>query len=306
MTASRILLKRGSLWGRIVRTTEEALRTGSQFPVPTDYEFIEDAGMRFFVRVLSSLRHKDEDMQRQRESSASGNKTTNPFLPYDKTLYVADISDSHVALLNKFNVVKHHLLIITRHFESQDSLLTLGDFEALWTCMREYNSLGFYNGGEEAGASQAHKHLQVVPLPLAPEGPETPIDPLLANAYFQDSSGTVPGLPFLHSFVRLEDDVKASPLQIAEESFRLYGSMLNQVGLPTPDTEGAEIPSKPYCLLVTRKWMLLVPRSKEFFDSISINSLGFAGALLVRDSQQLALLKSYGPMEALKSVALSV
>jgi len=305
MITSRILLKRGSLWGKIVRTTEEALRAGSQLPVPTDYEFIEDAGIRFFVRVLSSLRHKDKDLQKQRELSASG-RTTNPFLPYDKALYVDDISDTHVALLNKFNVVENHLLIITRHFESQDSLLTLRDFEALWTCMAEYNSLGFYNGGEEAGASQAHKHLQMVPLPLAPEGPETPIDPLLDTAYFRDRSGTVPGLPFLHSFARLEDDAKASPLQIAEESFRLYGSMLKQVGLQIPDTEGAELPSKPYCLLVTRKWMLLVPRSKEFFDSISINSLGFAGALLVRDSQQLDLLKSYGPMAALKSVALSL
>jgi sulfate adenylyltransferase (ADP) / ATP adenylyltransferase len=302
MMGSRLLLKSGSLWGRIVGTSEKALRTGSQSPVPTDYEFIDDAGIRFFVRVLSSLRDKDEDMQKQREASASG-KRTNPFLPYDKALYVAEISDSHVALLNKFNVVNHHLLIITRHFESQDSLLTLRDFEALRTCMAEYNSLGFYNGGEEAGASQSHKHLQVVPLPLAPEGPETPIDPLLDSAYLQDGLGTVPGFPFLHSFARL-GEAGASPLQIAAESFRLYCSMLTQVGLHAPGPKGAETPSKPYCFLAARKWMLLVPRSKEFFDSISINSLGFAGALLVRDSQQLDLLKSYGPMAALKSVAL--
>ena len=69
-------------------------------------------------------------------------------------------------LLNKYNVVPHHLLIITRHFESQESALTQADFQALWTCLAEYDSLGFYNSGESAGASQPHKHLQTVPLPM--------------------------------------------------------------------------------------------------------------------------------------------
>jgi ATP adenylyltransferase len=50
--------------------------------------------------------------------------------------------------------------------------------------------------------------------------------------------------------------------------------------------------------------MLLVPRSREFFEGISINSLGFAGALLVRNESQLHILTQRGPMSALKEVAL--
>ena len=80
--------------------------------------------------------------------------------------------------------------------------------------------------------------------------------------------------------------------------------MLKHVGLETPETEGTKRQSSPYCLLITREWMLLVPRSQEFFNSISINSLGFAGALLVRNSEQMNILKKLGPMTALKSVAL--
>jgi ATP adenylyltransferase len=49
--------------------------------------------------------------------------------------------------------------------------------------------------------------------------------------------------------------------------------------------------------------MLLVPRSREFYKDISINSLGYAGALLVRSEKQMAVLKSCGPMTALKSTA---
>ncbi|HEY9876480.1 MAG TPA: hypothetical protein V6D12_23845, partial [Candidatus Obscuribacterales bacterium] len=64
--------------------------------------------------------------------------------------------------------------------------------------------------------------------------------------------------------------------------------------------------STPYNLLATREWMLIVPRSQERFESISINSLGFAGAMLVRNEQQMQILKDYGPMTALKNVAVPV
>jgi ATP adenylyltransferase len=55
--------------------------------------------------------------------------------------------------------------------------------------------------------------------------------------------------------------------------------------------------------LVTRDWMLLVPRSTERFCGISVNALGFAGALLVRDERQLQLLKECGPMVVLRHLA---
>ena len=64
--------------------------------------------------------------------------------------------------------------------------------------------------------------------------------------------------------------------------------------------------SAPYCLLVTREWMLLVPRTREFFEGISVNALGFAGALLVRNQEQMKLLKKHGPMTALAHVAMPV
>ena len=38
--------------------------------------------------------------------------------------------------------------------------------EEMNAILAEFDGLGFYNGGETAGASQPHKHLQIVPLPL--------------------------------------------------------------------------------------------------------------------------------------------
>jgi len=294
-------LIKGTLHKSIERATERALRSGALRPVPTDYTFIEDGGVRFFVRVLASLRLKDEARKAQEEEAVSG-KAVNVFLSPENDLVVSPITDTHQAILNKFNVVDRHLLIITRHFEDQETLLDLKDFEALWLCMAEYDGLGFYNGGREAGASQRHKHLQMVPLPIAPVGPAIPIEPLLDKAVASGGAGLVPGFPFLHSFVRLDRNLVDSPERAARETFRLYSAMLESVGMTAPVEAGPTRQSMPYCLLVAREWMLLVPRSREHFEDISFNSLAFAGSLYVRDLRQLERLEAFGPMNALKSV----
>jgi len=46
--------------------------------------------------------------------------------------------------------------------------------------------------------------------------------------------------------------------------------------------------------------MLLVPRLQEFSRGVSVNALGFAGALLVKDDEQLGQLRRAGPWTMLK------
>ncbi len=296
-----MFLQKGTLWNCIVATTEQALAGGVLLPAPTTYTFIEDGGILFFVRVLASLLRKDE-VRKKEVAVASSTKQVNPFLPPEKDLTVADISETHVAILNKFNVVDHHLLIVTRRFEDQEMLLTANDFEALWICMAEFNCLGFYNAGREAGASQQHKHLQIVPLPLAPEGPPIPIEPLF-NQNKWANKGTIPAFLFLHAFQRLEPELVRSPRLAAEKTFEFYSAMLKKVGMTPPAANRQTRQALPYCFLMTREWMLLVPRSREFIEDISINSLAFAGSFFVRTEKQLERLKSFGPLRALQSVA---
>jgi hypothetical protein len=62
----------------------------------------------------------------------------------------------------------------------------------------------------------------------------------------------------------------------------------------------------PYNLLVTRSWMLLVPRSRDSALGVSVNALGFAGALLVRDHAQMVAVVDLGPMTVLRRVAFAV
>ncbi len=52
--------------------------------------------------------------------------------------------------------------------------------------------------------------------------------------------------------------------------------------------------------------MLLVPRSRERFETVSVNALGFAGALLVRDEDDLRRVTDVGPMNVLQSVGVDL
>ncbi|MHC5595250.1 MAG: ATP adenylyltransferase family protein [Nostoc sp.] len=312
MAQGKILLKPGTLWTSVKGQTEYALQCGALLSVSTEFEFVEQDNVRFLVRILSNLNRKKAAKQKQEKQSATSGQEFNPFLPYEEDLFVADISDTHVCILNKFNVVDYHLLIITRGFEEQESLLTLADFTAMWACLADFDGLAFYNSGKTAGSSQRHKHLQLVPLPLAPSGPQIPIEPLLTSAQFQGSipSGasttlkvgkdhtSLPKLPFIHAFAPLNSNWVQSPFTAAQATLEAYQTLLHTLGLDAKQ-------SGAYNLLATREWMLIVPRSQEHFQSISVNSLGFAGALLVRNAAEMEILKAQGPMTILKSVAVS-
>ncbi|MHC5830704.1 MAG: phosphorylase, partial [Nostoc sp.] len=112
-----------TLWTSVKEQTEYALQCGALLSIPTEFEFVEQDNVRFLVRILSNLNRKKAAKDQQEKQSPRSGQEFNPFLPYEKDLFVADISDTHVCILNKFNVVDYHLLIITRGFEEQESLL---------------------------------------------------------------------------------------------------------------------------------------------------------------------------------------
>ena len=144
---------------------------------------------------------------------------------------VAALGDAHVVVLNKFPVIDRHLLIVTRHFEDQHNPLTQADFDALAAVIAAHGGLGFYNGGAVAGASQPHKHLQWVPLPLVEFGPAVPIVPLLPAVRRAGEVGIVPGLPFRHAFVALDPALATQPRTFAETMHAGYRAALQAVGI---------------------------------------------------------------------------
>ncbi|BAZ87278.1 ATP adenylyltransferase family protein [Dolichospermum compactum] len=293
MHQQEIRLKPGTLWTSLKKTTELALKSGALKSIPTEVEIFEQDGIKFVVRILENINRKKADQEKQNQKTAKTGKEFNPFLPYEEALFVADISPTHVCILNKFNVVDYHFLIITRAFEPQESLLTLEDFMAMWACLAEFDGLVFYNGGKLAGASQPHKHLQIIPFAET----DIPISPLVKAAKLDNSLGTIPEFPFVHAFTNINLG------ESAEITLKKYHTLLQTLGINPIENN---IQSGAYNLLMTREWMLIVPRQFEEFESISVNSLGFAGALLVKNQQQMQLLKNISPINLLKNVAFPI
>jgi len=252
------------LTASIVQTaTAHAAARGALQPIATQSVVIEDAGARFVVRAASTIAAK-----------AAAPARADPLGDYEPELFVADVGSAHYVLLNKYPVSANHLLIVTRRFAPQEELLNADDFRALAALMAGLDWLAFYNAGRVAGASQARKHLQLVPLPLAPEVPASvPLESLITRG----------ALPFRHAF---------APLGELAAMHATYRDLL------------AQCPPAPYNLLATRRWMLVVPRRQERYQSTSINALGFAGSLFVRNAAELELVRSAGPMKVLRAVTL--
>ncbi|MEW8505495.1 MAG: hypothetical protein AB2598_02240 [Candidatus Thiodiazotropha sp.] len=295
-------VENGRLWRQLRSRTEAAIASGALHSIATNHHTLEQDGVEFVVRVALNLKRKAEQKQRQTTNSASA--PFNPFLPPDPDLAVAAISTTHLSVLNKYNVVENHLLIVTREFQHQERLLTLEDFEALWFCMADYPSLGFYNGGEAAGASQSHKHLQLVPLPLYQGQSRFPFETLFATAPRGDGMKSLKQLPFLHCWVSLPHGLANHPSAAAERTLSLYLQMLALVGIRRVKGADGDYQGAPYNLLLTKEWMLLVPRSQEFCESISVNALGYVGSLFVKEQSEFEMLIDIGPMTLLQAVSM--
>jgi ATP adenylyltransferase len=302
-----------TLWDIVQSRTAHAISCQALQSIPTHCETIEQQGVSFLVRSLDTLARKEQAKEQARTSSPSG-KPVNPFLPYEKDLFVTHLSDTHLCLLNKYNVVDHHLLVVTRAFEQQEAWLNPHDFAALWQCLSAINGLGFYNGGKLAGASQPHKHLQLIPsFQNADDSCVVPIEAAFKHLIStSDTAGSLTdalptpiqvsdALAFDHAIAPLHIPSSLSAPQAGEQLALIYQHLLTRFIDPSDFQNSLQ--TIHYNLLLTRRWMMIVPRIQESYTSISVNSLGFAGSLFVKDEEQLQLLRQIGPMTILEKVA---
>lgn len=297
-------LRGSELWRQVLATTESALAGGALQPIPTHCYHRPVAfhghSLNFQVRVVDNLARKARDM-RERAAQAPTPEGFNPFLPYDTALYVGELTARYRCLLNKFNVMNQHALMVTTTFAQQREPLHRDDFLAAALCLQAHEGLVFYNGGREAGASVEHKHLQMIPLPFgAPTEPPFPLAALFADLQLAENGDglSCPHLPFRHSIAKavyLSDDAETA----ADTNCRRYQQLLQALNL-TPEHDGL---MPPHNMLLTRNYLWVVPRTRESHQGIAVNALGFAGTFLVKDEQQLAQLGKIGAMEILMRVS---
>lgn len=163
--------------------------------------------------------------------------------------------------------------------------------------------LAYYNSGPISGASQPHKHMQIVPLPLA-EGhpPVVPLWTLIAPD--DDGSDEVD----IHSFpcVAFGSRIPASEVDANSEILqKLYSKLLERTKtfmLSKSTTTADDNDEFSYNFLMTKDFMLVVPRRCEYDGPVGCNSVAFAGSFFVRSKEELDYVSTRGPINVLKTV----
>ena len=215
----------------------------------------------------------------------------NPFLPWDLRLEVERPGPDHALILNKFPVQRAHLLLITQSWQAQSGWLRSSDWQTLAAVEQRCAGLWFFNSCAAAGASQPHRHLQ-----LLPRNHDEASCPLAAQFQAQ-LEGQQPPWPWRYRLSRR----LAGSVDSAAELEALYLQHQQELGLGCPHQDVQ--PQRPYNLLFDRHWFLTVQRHQEHWAGFSINALGYAGCLLVTPESDQNWLLRHGPLALLEAVA---
>ena len=269
---------------KATEVTVAATASGALVPLDTSLtHLMGEGGSRFELRHLLSATPK--------HLRASGPKP-NPFLPWDQRLEVDRIGDSHVLILNKYPVQTSHMLLITQDWQPQTGWLSMEDWQSLARIDATTTGLWFFNSGPAAGASQPHRHLQLLPRAAgericardgwfrrcAQDATTSVQDPLLRSSRVAAISSTLTG-------ETLQD---------------LYLALAQDLGLGHPSTD--DCPRGAYNLLLSREWMAIVRRRREGIRGFSVNALGFAGSLLSTEASDRQWIQDSGPEALLQAV----
>ena len=269
---------------KATEVTVAATASGALVPLDTTLtHLMGDGGSRFELRHLLSATPK--------HLRASGPKP-NPFLPWDQRLEVDRIGDSHVVILNKYPVQTSHMLLITQDWQPQTGWLSMEDWQSLARIDATTTGLWFFNSGPDAGASQPHRHLQLLPRAAgericardgwfrrcAQDATTSAQDPLLRSSRVAAISSTLTGETLQELYLALADDL----------------------GLGHPTTD--DCPRGAYNLLLSRQWMAIVRRRREGIRGFSVNALGFAGSLLSTEASDRQWIQRSGPEALLQAV----
>ncbi|MCP9887211.1 ATP adenylyltransferase [Cyanobium sp. ATX 6A2] len=279
------------IWQEALERSRQARGDGALVPLRTEtltYAELEPFSLR---RLLS----------RAPKHLRGGGPKPNPFLPWEPELEVRRLADQHVVLLNKYPVQPGHVLVITQQWQPQSGWLRPLDWAAVAHVATDTGGLWFFNSCAAAGASQPHRHLQL--LPRHGGEPSCPLAPLFLKQINGSAAaiGTGPW-PWRYALSAREQGHRSASEEVrAEELLRLYRA--HAVALELGDLHHDPQPRHPYNLLFDDHWFLSVRRTREHCAGFSLNALGFAGYLLLSEGSNLPWLLQHGPWELLRQVS---
>ena len=151
----------------------------------------------------------------------------------------------------------------------------------------------FYNCGFDAGASIKHKHMQVIPYSSF-DHCQLPVEEVAGKQWLKDNK---PALFELKQFAGIKHVFLA--LRETTGPAELEAFVKDQLSFFGPGD---------YNLVLMRRFLLLVMRSKDAFDrpgkpKLAFNALAFAGTFAVKSDEALAHLAELTPLAVIKEIA---
>lgn len=271
------------IWEQARSVARAAEACGALVPLQTRRLTLTDAGP-FVVRELLSAtpRHLRPDGPRP-----------NPFLPWEAALEVGRPGEGHALILNKYPVQPEHLLLITSRWQPQSGWISWDDWRTVAGVAADTGGLWFFNSHATAGASQPHRHLQLLPR----HGGETSCP--LAVELERQLAGLADPWPWRYCLSRRRRGLEPADATVELEALYLDHASRLGLGRPADDPQ----PRHAYNLLFDDNWMLTVRRERETCAGFSVNALGFAGYLLRTRDSDLDWLVGHGPWALLREVA---
>ena len=268
-------------WVKALDQTNLSITNNGLFPLKTTVVTSEYYNKNdFIIRELDTSRFKKKN---------SYGPNQNPFNPWDKILEVDKIGTNHQLILNKYPVQKGHILLITNTWKPQDGWLDISDWIAIQMVNEDTSGLWFFNSSPIAGASQPHRHFQLLRRDygeiICPRE-KWFLD--LEKNNDQDS--------------KLKKNAVVSKFNFLDNSINIYNLYLElskKIGLGNPIDD--EKPRFPYNILITNNWIAIIKRKYDHVHGFSVNGLGFAGYLLVTEKSNINYLKKYGPEKLLEN-----
>ena len=268
-------------WKKALYQTKISIQKNCLFPLKTEI-ITRDLynNHDFIIRKLDTSKFK--------KNNKFGPKI-NPFNPWDKELELDNVGDNHQLILNKYPVQKGHILLITNSWKPQNGWLDILDWQAIQYVNKDTTGLWFFNSSPLAGASQPHRHIQL--LRRNNYEINCPRENWLLNLKTNKDNNK-----------KLHQNIIVSEFNFLENSrniYNLYLKLSKEIGLGDPIID--DKPKYPYNLLITNNWIAIIKRSKDHLYGFSINGLGFAGYLLVTEKSDIEYLKKYGPEKLLEN-----
>ena len=267
-------------WEKALQKTKISINSKSLFPLQTtDITKNLYKGDDFIIREL--------DITKFKKNTLIGPKI-NPFKPWDKILEIDSIGNGHQLILNKYPVQLGHILLITNEWKEQNGWLDIKDWEAIKEVNKDTSGLWFFNSGPLAGASQPHRHIQLLRRdPSELSCPREKWILALNNLNYKNEK-------FSKNII-----LKKFSKSLNEENIHeIYKDLSYNIGLGDPRND--KKPKYPYNLIFTDRWMIIIKRKTDNLFGISINALGFAGYILVTENSDIKYLRELGPEKLLE------